>query len=118
MIYHIQGCVINTEQRTLEQAGRVTRLTPKLFRLLLLFIESRGQVVTKHSIVRQVWQGQLVCETTVYKLVQRLRTLLGDDGDAQAVIQTVHGEGYLMLSKHHKAGLWFRLQQVLWRQAG
>jgi DNA-binding winged helix-turn-helix (wHTH) protein len=118
MIYHIQGCVINTERRTLEQAGQRTRLTPKLFRLLLLFIESGGQVVTKHSIVKHVWQGQLVCETTVYKLVQRLRTLLGDDGDAQTVIQTIHGEGYLMSAKQHKTGLWTRLQQVLWRQAG
>lgn len=118
MIYRIQGCVINTEHRTLEQAGQLTRLTPKLFRLLLLFVESGGQVVTKHNIVKHVWRGQLVCETTVYKLVQRLRTLLGDDGDVQAVIQTIHGEGYLLSSKHLRTGLWSKLQQVLWRKAG
>jgi len=77
----------------------------------MLFIESGDQLVSKSSIRKQVWQGQLVCETTLYKTVQRLRVLLGDDGEGQTVIRTIHGEGYMMLTRHRRAGWWFQLYQ-------
>ncbi|MFC3195283.1 transcriptional regulator [Marinicella sediminis] len=118
MHYKIQDCLINTHNRTLNKNGNIIPLTPKLFRLLMLFIESGDQLVSKSSIRKHVWQGQLVCETTLYKTVQRLRVLLGDDGEGQTVIRTIHGEGYMMLTRYRKAGWWFQLyQKWLTRQA-
>jgi DNA-binding winged helix-turn-helix (wHTH) protein len=109
MIYRIQGCLFNSSNRTLNKQGEVILLTPKLYRLLKLFIEADGQVVSKNSIRKHVWCGQLVCETTLYKLVQRLRCLMGDDGAEQTVIKTIHGEGYMLTSKLKKASFWSQM---------
>jgi DNA-binding winged helix-turn-helix (wHTH) protein len=113
MIYQIKDCVFNTKNRTLSRGGLTQLLPPKIFKLILLFIESGGEVVSKEQIKRKVWCGQIVCETTLYKVIQRLRALLGDDGEEQAFIKTIHGEGYLMTFQRKKIGFWRQLSKKI-----
>ena len=109
MVYQIKDCVFNIKNRTISRGGLTQLLTPKIFKLILLFIESDGEVVSKEQIKREVWCGQIVCETTLYKVIQRLRALMGDDGEEQAVIKTIHGEGYLMTFQKKRIGFWRQL---------
>ena len=113
MIYQLHDFIFNTQQRTLSKDGLTLLLTPKTYKLMLLFIEADGRVVSKDEIRTRVWRGQVVCETTLYKVVQRLRTLFGDDGEEQAVIKTIHGEGYLMVAKAKRLGFFGQLLKNL-----
>ncbi len=76
---------------------------------MLLFMEANGSLVSKGLITQKVWRGQIVCETTLYKLIQRLRMLVGDDGEKQTMIKTIRGEGYLLSFKCKKVGIWGQL---------
>ncbi len=113
MIYQLQGFIFNSKNRTLSKGGLTQLLTPKIYKLLLLFIESEAQVVSKEQIRQRVWCGQVVCETTLYKIIQRLRQLMGDDGEEQSIIKTIHGEGYLMTLKCKKVGFWGLLMKKI-----
>jgi pimeloyl-ACP methyl ester carboxylesterase len=42
----------------------------------------------------QVWGGRFVSETAVTSRIKQARKAVGDDGQAQRVIRTVHGRGY------------------------
>ena len=59
-----------------------------------------------------VWGGRFVSETAVTSRIKQVRRALGDDGQAQRLIRTVHGRGYRFVadvpdtaSRRHAAGV-------------
>ena len=42
----------------------------------------------------QVWGGRFVTESAVTSRIKQARRAIGDTGDAQRLIRTVHGRGY------------------------
>ncbi|MCR4586320.1 MAG: response regulator transcription factor [Lachnospiraceae bacterium] len=65
------------------------------YRLLLTFIKSKGQLLTRQQILTAMWDsaGDFVNDNTLTVYVRRLRKKLEEDGD-EPVIETVRGMGY------------------------
>ena len=42
----------------------------------------------------QVWGGRFVSESAVTSRIKQARRAIGDNGEAQRLIRTVHGRGY------------------------
>ena len=65
------------------------------YRLLLTFIRSKGQLLTRHQILTAMWDsaGDFVNDNTLTVYVRRLRKKLEEPGD-EPVIETVRGLGY------------------------
>lgn len=74
-----------------EQLNRVN------YRLLLLFIEREGKLVTKRDILRNVWPDTNVSDASVKDSVKNLRATLGDSAAKPTFIETVRGRGYRFL---------------------
>lgn len=73
--------------------GRVLDLTGLEFRLLVALMEKRGQVLSRESLLRDVWGYRNLSHTrTVDTHIRRLRGKLKPH---ESRIQTIHGEGYL-----------------------
>jgi two-component system phosphate regulon response regulator PhoB len=67
-------------------------LTSTEYKLLLVLLERRGRVQTRHQLLETVWEAQPDIQTrTVDMHIQRLRTKLGEHG---RLIETVRGFGY------------------------
>ena len=83
--------------------GKVKRGDEEIFlsaveyRLLLTFVRSRGQLLTRQQILNDMWDsaGDFVNDNTLTVYVRRLRKKLEQDGD-EPVIETVRGIGYRM----------------------
>lgn len=83
------------------QTGKVYRdneevlLTAMEYKLLLVFLNHRGQTLTRKQILDQIWDdvGDFVNDNTLTVYIKRLRKKLGDAEDTQ-LIQTVRGLGY------------------------
>lgn len=79
------------------QTGKVYRngqevvLTAMEYKLLLVFLRNRGQLLSRGQILNQLWDaaGDYVNDNTLTVYVKRLREKLGE-----GVIQTVRGIGY------------------------
>ena len=85
------------------RSGKVMREGEEIFlsaveyRLLLTFVGSRGQLLTRQKILTDMWDsaGDFANDNTLTVYVRRLRKKLEQDGD-EPVIQTVRGIGYRM----------------------
>ncbi len=77
--------------------GKPVTLTLKEFELLRLFISNPGQVLTRETIMANIWGVDFMGETrTVDVHIGTLRTKLENAGD---LIRTVRGLGYKMVRK-------------------
>ena len=75
--------------------GAEVVLTAMEYKLLLIFINNRGSVISRQQILHNIWDvaGDFVTDNTLTVYVKRLREKLGDD---EEVIKTVRGLGYRM----------------------
>lgn len=85
------------------QTGRVYSekeeiiLTAMEYKLLLIFLNHRGQTLSRSQILEGIWDeaGDFVNDNTLSVYMKRLRRKLGDTADGQ-LIRTVRGIGYRM----------------------
>jgi DNA-binding winged helix-turn-helix (wHTH) protein len=94
-IFGIFGdCELDTCLYTLQRAGQTIRLRPKVFRVCLYLLEHRDRVVSREELCTQVWPGRFISQATLEGVIRALRQAVGDSGQAQGIIQTLHGYGY------------------------
>ena len=69
-------------------------LTAMEYKLLLIFLNHRGQILTRRQILEHIWDeaGDFVNDNTLSVYVKRLRKKLGDTAEGE-LIQTVRGTG-------------------------
>ena len=97
MIYTFGECELDTQLHVLSRAGQSVKLRPKAFEVLVYLLEHRDRMVTKHELCEQVWPNQFISDATLGSTVRAVRQAIGDTGEAQQLIQTVHGYGYRCL---------------------
>ncbi len=98
-----RNTVMVGENRVELQAAKVYRggeeiiLTAMEYKLLLIFIRNRGQILTRQQILNNIWDegGDFVNDNTLSVYVKRLRKKL-NDSEESSLIQTVRGLGYRM----------------------
>ena len=78
-------------------AGEV-QLMPKAMAVLMYLAERPGQVVSTDELIDAVWLGRPMGDNPVYKCINQLRTVLGDDRKAPSYITTVHTKGYRLIA--------------------
>jgi two-component system KDP operon response regulator KdpE len=75
--------------------SRTVRLTPTEFRLLSILVKHAGQVVSHHTLLRDVWGEKYKADTRQLKVyVYYLRKKLEDDPANPRYIVSERGEGY------------------------
>ena len=84
---------VNLQTGKVYREGQEVVLTAMEYKLLLVFLKNRGQLLSRSQILNQLWDaaGDYVNDNTLTVYVKRLREKLGGGG---ALIQTVRGIGY------------------------
>lgn len=87
---------INVRQGKVYKNGAEIILTALEYRLLLIFANHIGQVLTRSQILEQIWDvaGDFVNDNTLTVYIKRLRGKLEDDPQNPTLIKTVRGLGY------------------------
>lgn len=85
---------LNSVERILLRDGEVVPLTPKQFDILLVLVESRGHVVEKERLMREVWPDAAVEEGNLTTNISMLRKALEEGTKRQRYIQTLPRRGY------------------------
>jgi Tfp pilus assembly protein PilF len=92
---HFHGYRIDTVHRTVTTpAGRMVRLEPKAFDLLLYFSEHPGETLSRERLIADVWGGKFVTDDAVMVAVYALRQAFDDDARSPKFIETIRGRGY------------------------
>ena len=86
----------NLTEDTKEQNPGI-HLEPKVMAVLERLAREPLQVVSRHSLLDDVWTGTVVTEEVVTRCISELRTALGDSSKAPRFIQTIPKKGYKLL---------------------
>lgn len=89
-----EGLELDTALFELRRRGQAVPLEPQAFDVLAYLVAHRDRVVPKEELMDAVWGGRFVSEAAVTSRIKQARRAVGDDGQAQRVIRTVHGRGY------------------------
>lgn len=85
---------VNTDTREVRHEGELIATEPQVFDVLCFLIEHRDRVVTKEELLDGVWGDRFVSESALSSRIKDARRALGDDGQRQAMIKTMHGRGF------------------------
>lgn len=92
-----QGAVLNLSDASLSKDGQTLTLTKNEFKILQTLIESKGQVVSRDTLMIKLWETDLyVDENTLNVNVNRLRRKLETIGLIDVIV-TKKGLGYQAL---------------------
>src|ERR1051325_2717563 len=93
-LYEFGPFRIDRDESRLLHGDRTVPLTPKAFEVLLLLVESSGQVVKKEELMDRVWADSFVEEGNLKVTVSMLRKALTEHGGEGQYIETVPRRGY------------------------
>lgn len=92
----IGGVTVDTVKGVATRDGRDLCLSALEYRLLLVFLNHRGAVLTRARLLEAIWDvaGEFVNDNTLTVYVKRLREKIEDDPQNPKLIVTVRGIGY------------------------
>jgi DNA-binding response OmpR family regulator len=86
---------LNLAQRKLRCMGRESRLTPKQVRLLEIFMQNPGRLLTRPALIRQVWHTDYTGDTRTLDVhMSWLRRAIEPDPKKPRFLKTIRGIGY------------------------
>ncbi|RKL67387.1 DNA-binding response regulator [Salipaludibacillus neizhouensis] len=95
-IIDIDNIQINTLEGKVYKHGEEVLMTALEYRLLLIFANHIGQVLTRNQLLERIWDvaGDFVNDNTLTVYIKRLRDKLEDHPQTPTLIKTVRGMGY------------------------
>ena len=95
-LYRVGDLTLNAASATLQKSGREIALSALEYRLLLIFFNHPGQVLSRNRLMGEIWDlaGDYVNDNTLTVYIKRLREKIEDDPARPQRIKTVRGLGY------------------------
>ncbi|WP_157999680.1 winged helix-turn-helix domain-containing tetratricopeptide repeat protein [Allomesorhizobium alhagi] len=78
----------------LRRDGQPVPIEPRTFDLLTFLARNIGRTVTRDEIFSEIWHDRIVSDAALSSQIKAARRALGDDGNSQQIIATVHGRGF------------------------
>jgi class 3 adenylate cyclase/DNA-binding winged helix-turn-helix (wHTH) protein/tetratricopeptide (TPR) repeat protein len=94
MRYVFDGYILDTQRYELSCSGKAIKLRPKVFEVLDYLIRHRERVVSKDELLEHLWPQQFIADGTLNACLMAVRKAIGDSGQTQRRVQTLHGRGY------------------------
>ena len=96
LVYQAGSLEIDAGRRELRVRGAPIPIGGRAFEIIEALVQSAGELVTKDELLRRVWPGALVEESTLQVHISAIRKALGQD---RAILQTASGRGYRLLGR-------------------
>jgi TolB-like protein len=96
--FQFNQIILDTAQYRLVVAGNPVSVEPQVFNLMVYLVENRDRVVTRDELLENLWQGKVVTDSALGSRLKDARKVVGDSGDRQEVIKTIHGRGYQFIA--------------------
>ncbi len=95
-VYDFYGIRVDADKASVSKDGKEIVLSALEYRLLLIFCQSKGNVVKRGKLLAELWDvgGDFVNDNTLTVYIKRLREKIEDDPAQPERIKTVRGIGY------------------------
>ena len=94
----IANLSVDTDKGIVKKNGAVLELSALEYRLLMVFINNRGILLSRNKLLEDIWDiaGDFVNDNTLTVYIKRLREKIEDDPQTPTIIKTIRGMGYRM----------------------
>lgn len=94
--FEICGLHVDVTSGIVKKYGKEIFLSALEYRLLLVFINNPSSIITRDSLLDELWDaaGEFVNNNTLTVYIKRLREKIEDDPASPKIILTVRGTGY------------------------
>ncbi len=95
-VVNLGNVLVDTVKGTASKNGKDLYLSALEYRLLLVFINNRGMVLSRNQLLESIWDivGEFVNDNTLTVYIKRLREKIEEDPQNPEIIKTVRGLGY------------------------
>lgn len=92
----LHGLKVDLVRGTVYKHEQELFLSALEYRLLLIFINNRGMVLTREKLLAEIWDiaGEFVNDNTLTVYIKRLREKIEDDPANPQYVKTIRGLGY------------------------
>jgi TolB-like protein len=88
------GHTIDLRRQELRRADQTIHVEPQVYDILVHLVRHRDRIVSKDELLDAVWHGRIVSEAALSSRINAARKAIGDDGDRQSLIKTIHRRGF------------------------
>ena len=95
-VFELGNLRIDSVRGTVHKEGQEVFLSALEYRLLLVFINNKGIVLSRQKLLEEIWDiaGEFVNDNTLTVYIKRLREKIEEDPQNPKVIKTIRGLGY------------------------
>lgn len=95
-VIRIGNIMVDMDKGIASKNGKDLHLSALEYRLLLVFFNNRGRVLSRSQLLEAIWDiaGDFVNDNTLTVYIKRLREKLEEDPQNPEIIKTVRGLGY------------------------
>lgn len=89
---------VNVSSATVTKGEKELFLSALEYRLLLLLLQNKGQILTRNQLLEEIWDasGEYVNDNTLSVYVKRLREKIEENPQIPRLLHTIRGIGYRM----------------------
>jgi DNA-binding winged helix-turn-helix (wHTH) protein len=69
-------------------------IEPQVFDLIVHLVRNHDRIVSKDELIETIWNGRIISEAALSSRINGARRALGDNGNDQALIRTLHKRGF------------------------
>lgn len=96
--YRFGGFELDLVDETLRRGDETVNISRRMFQVLLLLVERRGEIVAKDEFFEKVWLGSFVEDNNLTVTIAALRKLLNDDAKQARFIENIPRKGYRFIA--------------------
>lgn len=89
--------LISPSRRMVEGPAGRSNVEPLVMQVLVLLLEAKGEVVTRHDLFDQVWGGVMVGDDSLNRAISGVRRVAADTGPGLFEIETIPRTGYRLI---------------------
>ena len=95
-VFELGDLRIDSVRGTVHKEGQEVFLSALEYRLLLVFINNKGVVLSRQKLLEEIWDiaGEFVNDNTLTVYIKRLREKIEEDPQNPKIIKTIRGLGY------------------------
>ena len=89
---------VNVSSATVTKGEQELFLSALEYRLLLLLLQNKGQILTRNQLLEEIWDasGEYVNDNTLSVYMKRLREKIEENPQSPRLLHTIRGIGYRM----------------------
>lgn len=102
--YRFAEFEIDLGQQELRRLGQAVHIEPQVFDLIVHLVRNHERIVSKDELIETIWNGRIISEAALSSRINGARRALGDNGNDQALIRTLHKRGFRFIGNVQAIG--------------